>query len=104
MLVTSILSDEFVDQFGHGNYARGAAPLGSLGSRTRGVKSTPAGREFAGAREVFRRVHSERHALDHRDIDAHAGLERAKLLELLPPFEDRRRQCDEALERAAAVS
>ena len=38
-----------------------------------------------------------------RDVDAHAGLERAQLLELLAPLQRRRRQRDEALERRAAI-
>ena len=39
-----------------------------------------------------------------RDVDPHAGLERAQLLEPLAPLERRRRQLDEALERRAAES
>ena len=37
------------------------------------------------------------------DVDAHAGFERAQLLELLAAFERRGRQRDEALERRAAI-
>ena len=38
-----------------------------------------------------------------RDVDAHAGFERAQLLELLALLQRRRRQRDEALERRAAI-
>ena len=57
----------------------------------------------AGALEIGRRVDAERHAVDERHVDAHAGLERAQLLELLALLERRRRQRHEALERRAAI-
>ena len=56
----------------------------------------------AGAFEVARRVDAERNATDQRHVDAHAGLERTKLLQALALFERRRRQGDVALQRFAA--
>ena len=53
--------------------------------------------------QVLRRVDAERHAVDDGDVDAHAGFERAQLLELLALFERRGRQADEARERRAAI-
>ena len=50
-----------------------------------------------------RRVDAERHGVDEHDIDAHAGLERPQLLELLALFERRGRQRHEALERGAPI-
>ena len=38
-----------------------------------------------------------------RDVDAHAGFERAQLFELLALFERRGRQRDEALQRRAPI-
>ena len=42
-------------------------------------------------------------AVDDRDVDAHAGFERAQLLELFALLERRGRQGDEARERRAAI-
>ena len=53
--------------------------------------------------EVLRRIDAERHAVDDGDVDAHAGLQRAQLLEPLALLERRGRQLDEALEGGAAV-
>ena len=52
--------------------------------------------------QIFRRVHLGRGTVDDRHVDAHAGFERAQLLEPLPPLQARRRQRDEAGERLAA--
>jgi hypothetical protein len=59
--------------------------------------------ERARAFEVLGRVDAERHGLDDRDVDAHAVLERAQLLELLALLERRGGRAHEALERAAAI-
>ncbi len=53
--------------------------------------------------QVVRRIDAQRHARDDADIDAHAGFERAQLLEPLAPFERGGRQGDEAGERGAPV-
>src|SRR6202162_6107990 len=52
--------------------------------------------------QILRRVDLGRGAVDDRHVDAHAGLQRAQLLELLAALERRGRQRDEAAERAAA--
>ena len=57
----------------------------------------------AGAVELVRRVDPQRNGGDHGDVDAHAGLERAKLLQPLAPLERRGRQRDETLQRGAAI-
>ena len=57
----------------------------------------------AGAFEIVGRVDAERHRADDLDVDAHAGLERAQLLELLAPFQRRRGKRHEALQRGAAI-
>ena len=53
--------------------------------------------------EIVGRVDAERHRLHDLGVDAHAGFERAQLFEPLAPFQRRRRQRHEALERGAAV-
>src|SRR5262249_2339814 len=53
--------------------------------------------------EILGGVDAERHAVDDRDVDAHAGFERPQLLELLTPFERRRRQSDKSGERRAPI-
>ena len=53
--------------------------------------------------QVLGRVDAERHAVDDRHVDAHAGFQRAQLLEPLALFERRGRQADEPLERGAAI-
>ena len=45
----------------------------------------------------------KRHRVDDGDVDAHAGLQRAQLLELLALLQRRGRQRDEALQRRAAI-
>ena len=57
----------------------------------------------AGGFEVAGGVDTERHAVDDGDVDPHAGLQRAQLLELLALLQRRRRQRDEALQRGAAI-
>src|SRR5262245_1137731 len=52
--------------------------------------------------EILRRVHFGRGALDDRHVYAHAGFERAELLELLAQLERRGRQPYKAVERLAA--
>ena len=68
-----------------------------------GLFGYPADMSMAGAVEVGGRVDAERDRVDDRHVDAHAGLERAELLELLALLERRRRQGDIALERRAAI-
>ena len=63
----------------------GAARSARARSRSAGV-STPSGT-----------------VVDEADVDAHAGLERAQLLQPLAPLERRGRQRDEALQRGAAI-
>src|SRR5579859_2951522 len=53
--------------------------------------------------EVVGRIDAERHRLHDGDVDAHAGLERAQLLELLAPLEPRWRQAHEPLQRSAPI-
>ena len=48
-------------------------------------------------------IDAERRRADDGDVDAHAGFERAQLLELLELFERRRRQRDETLERPPPI-
>ena len=52
----------------------------------------------------MRGVDAERHVVDEGRVDAHAGLQQPQLLELLALFERRRRQLDEAGERALGES
>src|SRR5262245_39379428 len=59
--------------------------------------------QVAHARQIFRRVDVERLGADQRHVDAHAGLERAQLLEPLALLQRRGRQRDEAFERRAAI-
>ena len=58
---------------------------------------------FAGALQILGRVDAERRDVDQRDVDPHARLERAQLLQLLALLERRGRQRDEARERRAAI-
>ena len=53
--------------------------------------------------QVFRRIDAVRHAFHQRDIDPHAVVERAQLLEPLALLVGRRWQFDEALQRRAAI-
>src|SRR6266571_3466152 len=48
--------------------------------------------------QILRRVDLGRGTIDDRHVNAHAGLERAQLLELLAALERRGRQRDEAAE------
>ena len=53
-------------------------------------------------RKVGGSIDTERNGVNERDVDAHAGFERAQLLEPLALLERRRRQRDETLERRPA--
>ena len=57
----------------------------------------------ARALQILGRVDAERRRVDERDVDAHARLQRAQLLEPLAPFQRRRRQGDETRQRIAAI-
>src|SRR5438105_3296002 len=75
--------------------------------RSRG-SSTPSGptlHQFPGPFEVGRGIDldAEPSRVDQADRDAHAGFERAQLLEPLALFEDAARQADIAVERGAAI-
>ena len=62
---------------------------------------------FASSRRVVSRSVGvstpRRDGIDHGDVDPHAGFQRAELFEPLLPFQRRRRQLHEALQRRAAV-
>ena len=80
--------------------------IGPFGAPVRvlaACKSTSRGEQLARALQIGRRIDAERHAVDDGDVDAHAGFERAQLLELLALLERRGRQRDEARERGAAI-
>jgi hypothetical protein len=47
--------------------------------------------------EFVRRIDAERHAFDHGDVNAHAGVERAELFQLLALLISGWRQLDETL-------
>src|SRR5205085_2535056 len=68
---------------------------------TRGARRT--GEEASRFFQILRRVDAERRRIDDGDVDAHAGLERAELLQLLTFFESRGGELDEALERGAPI-
>ena len=70
---------------------------------SRQFKSTAAASMARARLQVLRRIDAERHGVDDRHVDAHAGLQRAQLLEPLALFERRRRQRDEALQRGAPI-
>ena len=53
--------------------------------------------------QIVGRVDAERSDVDERDVDPHARLQRAQLLEPLAPLQRRGRQGDETRERGAAV-
>ena len=53
--------------------------------------------------EVGRSIDTERDSVNETDMDAHAGFERAQLLELLAELERRWRQRHEALQRLPAI-
>ena len=54
--------------------------------------------------KIFRGVHAKRHRIDHFDVDAHAGFQRAQLFETLALFERRRWQRHETLQRRPPIS
>ena len=70
-----------------------------------GAGSTPRLHEFAGAREISRRVdlHSEPAGIDEADRDPHSRLERTKLLEAFSLLEHAPRQPDKAIKRRPAI-
>ena len=55
------------------------------------------------ARQIGRSIDAERNRVNERHPDAHAGLERAQLLEPLPALERARRQGCEALQRRPPI-
>src|SRR5438552_17997177 len=61
------------------------------------------GKYLARGFEVGRGVDPARHGIDDGDVDAHSRLQRAELFELFLPFQRRRRQADETLQRRAAI-
>ena len=58
---------------------------------------------MARAGEVGGSIDTERYGVNERDVNAHACLERTKLLKLLAPFERRRRERDETAKRFAPI-
>ena len=81
------------------------AGLALIGDRLRRRSSAfLRARAIARARaQILGRVDAERRDVDERDVDAHARLERAQLLEPLAHLQRRGRQRDEARERRAAI-
>src|SRR6476619_4299757 len=69
----------------------------------RWLKSISAGEQGSRLFQVLGCIHAEDGVLRQRHVDAHAGFERAQLLEPLALLEWRGRQRDEALERGAAI-
>src|SRR5262249_9343365 len=61
------------------------------------------GKDAAGGLQVRRGVNAAGNGIDDGEVDAHAGLERPKLLQLLLQLQRRGRQRDEPLQRCAAV-
>ena len=59
--------------------------------------------QLARAGEIGGSIDTERHRVNERHVDAHAGFERAQLLEAFALLERRWRQGHEALERGAAI-
>jgi hypothetical protein len=53
--------------------------------------------------QILGRVDAKRHTSNDHDIDAHAGVDRAQLLQILTPFIGRRREFDEAFQGCATV-
>ena len=72
-----------------------------LGRRAR---SSAGFKKFPRPRKIGRSIDTERDSVNEADMDAHAVLQRAQLLELLAGLERRRRQADEALQRRAPIS
>src|SRR5262249_40377838 len=65
------------------------------------LKSTRGLDQRAHLLQVLRRVDARRHGVDNRDIDAHAGFERAQLFEPLALLQLRSRERDEPRKRIA---
>src|ERR1700693_1847505 len=59
--------------------------------------------EAARPLEIGRSIDTERNGVNDLDVDAHAGFERAQLLELLALLQHRRLQGNEARQRRPAV-
>src|SRR4051812_13593903 len=76
---------------------------GRSGTLLHDLKSTAGAEQFARLGEVLGRIDAERYAVDEGHVDAHAGLERAQLLELFALLERGGGKADEASERGAAV-
>src|SRR4051812_19482495 len=74
-------------------------------SRLSGVRRPGAtlSQHGAGCLQVLRRIDAERHRLNDCDVDAHAGFDRAELLQLLALLERRRRELNETLQRRAPI-
>jgi hypothetical protein len=53
--------------------------------------------------QILGRVDAKRHTLHDHDIDAHAGVDRAQLLQILTPFIGRPWEFDEAFQGCATV-
>src|SRR5215471_563692 len=70
--------------------------------RSYGLRPLPSSQNLSCAFEIRGRVDAERHAGDDGRVDAHAGFERAELLELLALLERRGRERDETRKRGAA--
>src|SRR5580704_4415971 len=69
----------------------------------RGMGLMAGRQDLARAGEIGRSIDTERKRVNERHVDPHSGLERAQLLEALPPLERTLRQRDVALERLAPV-
>src|SRR5580692_3264706 len=78
-------------------------PWGS-GTHTGARKSTSRCEPIACLREIGRRVDAEWYRVDDGDVDAHAGLERAQLLEPFTLLERGGGQAHEEGERGAPIS
>src|SRR6185312_9626960 len=81
-----------------------AMSLASARSVTRAGAVESTGEHRTRLDEIVGRIDAKRHAVNDRDVDAHAGVERTQLLELLALFVNGRRQFDKPLQRGAAVS
>jgi hypothetical protein len=60
------------------------------------------GHERPGPVQVGGSIDTQGHGVNERHVDAHAGLDRAQLLQPLAPFQRRLRQGDEALQGGSA--
>src|SRR3954447_18632454 len=61
------------------------------------------GKNFARGFQIGRGIDAARHGFDDGDVDPHACLECAQLLQLFLLLQRRRRQADETLQRRASV-